>query len=83
MLVTHLPPAEVLKLTPDQSGVILEEYTAMNSTGEEEVKPVDLNSMTGPGSNSAALTPQSGANTDDDLGARVKAEMKASLAAKH
>lgn len=61
-------------MTPAQSEIILEEYAAMNSSGEEgAAMPTSPDGLApGSGLSSKAAVPQ-----ESDLGARVKAEMKA------
>jgi hypothetical protein len=66
ILITHLPPREILNLTPDQTEILLEEYVARNQTGDEpqKIEPQAL-----------GLSPHSAETVDSDLARRVKAEM--------
>jgi phenylpyruvate tautomerase PptA (4-oxalocrotonate tautomerase family) len=73
-LITHWPPAQVLNLTPEQTAVIIEEYVAMNDTGEraQEMPLGDLK-----------VARHTGSAEESELAQRVKAEFAAKLGKHH
>lgn len=74
--MTHLAPAVVLQMTPDQTEVILEEYVAMNrvDSGDETVEPQALGVQ--PRVQAASAT----ASGEPSLAQRIQAELAERLA---
>lgn len=69
ILITHLAPEVVIRLTPEQSTLLFEEYVAMNSTDDQRA---DLETF------DDRVRPMS-AQTEPRFGARLRAELEAKL----